>query len=168
VLDYESDVEILSTLLGAEFEVKFAGSGLFTNTLGGTVYTCCYPLGTAQFYMAYFNRVRQEYWTKVLFKMTGENSDQTIAAGHVLHVHAHNMEHGISIAATNVIYDPAESFSIKLPKKEVEGKTIRVLNAEAQWEVITPNVTFQGGVAEIQLKLALQPLQSAFITLQSN
>ena len=57
VLEYAEGVEILSTIKSAELEPKFPGSGLFTNAAGGTIYTTCYPLGTAQFYMAYFNRV---------------------------------------------------------------------------------------------------------------
>lgn len=167
VLEYEPGVEVLSTVKGAEFDVKFPGSGLFTNKLGGTIYTCCYPLGTAQFYMAYFNRVRQEYWTKVLFRMSAGNSDQTIAAGHVMHVHAHNIADGISVAATNVIYDTTEKFSIKLPKKDVKGKVIRMLGAQAKWKTIQPKVTVSGDIAEIHLELPLKPLQSVFLTIRS-
>jgi len=126
VLEFSEGVETLSTIKGAEFDVKFPGSGLFANEFGGTVYTTCYPLGTAQFYMAYFNRVRQEAWTKLLFKMGG--ADQTIACGHPFHVHAHNIADGISVAATNVIYDTSENVVIKLPAAEVEGKSFQTLD----------------------------------------
>jgi len=163
VLDYTPDTEVLSTIQGAAFDIKFPGSGLFTNELGGTVYTTCYPLGTAQFYMAYFNRVRQEYWSKILFKMGGRG--QTIAAGHPFHVHAHNINGGISIAATNVIYDTAENVVIQLPVADVEGKSFQVLD-NAQWINIQPKVEIASAVATLTFDLQVQTLESAFITIR--
>lgn len=165
-LDYTSAVERLSTIKGPEFEPKFPGSGLFTNRSGGVIYTCCYPLGSSQFYMAYFNRVRQEYWTKVLFRMTGEGGTQTIACGHPLHVHSHDIEGGISIAATNVIYDETDRFDLLLSTKAVEGMVIRALGEDATWNVIDPVVQIEGSTARIRMHWHLDPLQSLFLTLR--
>ena len=164
VLKYAPDVEILSTVKDAEFDNLFPGSGLFTNELGGTVYTTCYPLGTAQFYMAYFNRVRQEYWGKVLFKMAAGKGSQTIACGHPLHVHAHNIEGGISIAATNVIYDTTENIVIQLPSAEIAGRKFQTLE-RAQWVDIQPDVKIEGGVATLIFDLQVETLKTAFITI---
>ncbi|MDF7823689.1 hypothetical protein P4B35_06655 [Pontiellaceae bacterium B12227] len=163
VLEFSEGVETLSTIRSAEFDAKFPGSGLFFNELGGTVYTTCYPLGTGQFYMAYFNRVRQEYWSKVLFKMGGP--DQTIAMGHPFHVHAHNMEGGISIAATNVIYDTSENVVIQLPAAEIDGKSFQTLE-NAQWVDIQPEITHEEGVATLTFDLQVETLKSAFITIR--
>ena len=127
VLELVDSAEVLSTIKGAEFDIKFPGSALYTNQLGGTVYTTAYPLGTGQFYMAYFNRVRQEAWTKLLFKMGGRG--QSIACGHPFHVHAHNLkDRGISIACTNVIYDTAKNVVIKLPAADIDGKRFQALD----------------------------------------
>jgi len=166
VLDYTSGVERLSMIKGPEFEPKFPGSGLFTNRSGGVVYTCCYPLGSGQFYMAYFNRVRQEYWTKVLSRMSGKGGTQTIACGHPLHVHSHDIEGGVSIAATNVIYDATDQFDLLLPTEAVAGKVIRALGEDATWKVIHPSVQIEGDLARIQMNWCLRPLQSLFLTLR--
>lgn len=163
VLEFTDGVETLSTIRGAEFEEKFPGSGLFSNELGGTVYTTCYPLGTAQFYMAYFNRVRQEYWSKLLFKMDGRG--QTIAADHPFHVHAHNIEDGISVACTNVIYDTSENVIIQLPAADVEGKSYQVLK-DAQWIDVQPEVQVDGGIATLTFDLQVPTLKTAFITVR--
>ncbi|MCK4564486.1 MAG: hypothetical protein KAU94_07420 [Verrucomicrobia bacterium] len=160
VLDYAPGVETLSTIKGAEFDPKFPGSGLFANELGGTVYTTCYPLGTAQFYMAYFSRVRQEYWSKLLFKMGGRG--QTIACGHPMHVHAHNIERGISIAATNVVYDTAEQVVIQLPAEDIKGANFQTFK-NAQWVDIQPEVLIDDDVATVTFDLQIPPLETAFI-----
>jgi len=162
VLDYAEGTETLSTIKGAEFDIKFPGSGIFTNELGGTIYTTCYPLGTAQFYMAYFNRVRQEYWSKLLFKMGGRG--QTIASGHPMHVHAHNTKNGISIAATNVIYDTTRNVVIQLSASEVEGKTFQYLE-QTQWVGIFPEIAIEGDVAALTFDLQVPTLETAFITI---
>ena len=130
--------------------------------MGGTIYTTCYPLGTAQFYMAYFNRVRQEYWSKLLFKMGGRG--QTIASGHPMHVHAHNTKNGISIAATNVIYDTTRNVVIQLPASEVEGKTFQYLE-QTQWVGIFPEIAIEGDVAALTFDLQVPTLETAFITI---
>lgn len=167
-LEYAPEVEVLSTIQGAAFEPRFPGSGLFNNHLGGVIYTCGYPLGNAQFYMAYFNRVRQEYWTKVLFRMSGGQGTQTIASGHPLHVHAHDIEDGVSVAATNVSYDASEHFNLFLPAEAVEGKVIRALDENAKWKVLEPEVRIADGVARIPIDWPLQPLQSLVLTLRNN
>ncbi|MDQ8196262.1 hypothetical protein QEH59_17640 [Coraliomargarita sp. SDUM461004] len=163
VLHYAPGVETLSTIKNAQLDTLFPGSGLFTNTLGGTIYTTCYPLDTAQFYMAYFNRVRQEYWTKLLFKMGG--AEQTIACEHPLQVHAHNLQDGISIAATNVIYDTVKRLVIKLPSSDIAGKTFQVLK-KANWETIHPEISHSEDVATLQFDLEIPTLQTAFITIR--
>lgn len=163
VLEYIDGVEVLSTIKGAEFDEKFPGSGLFTNELGGTVYTTCYPLGTAQFYMAYFNRVRQEAWTKTLFKMGG--AGQTIACGHPFHVHAHNIGGGISVAATNVIYDTSENVTIKLPAADIEGKSFQTLETD-KWVDAQPEIQIDGDIATLTFDLQVPTLKTAFITIR--
>ncbi len=162
VLDYSGGTQILSTVKGAEFDDKFPGSGIFTNELGGTIYTTCYPLGTAQFYMAYFNRVRQEYWTKLLFKMGGRG--QTVACGHPFHVHAHDIEGGISVAATNILYDPSENVVLKLPAAEIEGKSFQTLE-DAKWIDIQPEISTEDGIATLAFDLQIQTLETALITI---
>jgi hypothetical protein len=163
VLKYAPEVETLSTIRGAEFEPKFPGSGLYTNELGGMVYTTCYPLGTAQFYMAYFNRVRQEYWSKLLFKMGGRN--QTICAGHPFHVHAHNVDGGISVAATNVIYDTAEQVVIQLPASDIKGRRFQTLK-QAQWIDIQPTIKLDNNVATLVFAIQVPTLETAFILIR--
>ena len=163
VLRYAPGVEQLSTIRGAEFEAKFPGSGLFTNALGGTVYTTCYPLGTAQFYMAYFNRVRREYWSRLLFRMGGRN--QTICVNHPCHVHAHNTERGISVAVTNVIYDTAEQVVLQLPAAEIQGRAFQTLQG-AQWIDIQPRIQRADGVATLVFDIQVPTLESAFILIR--
>lgn len=162
VLEFCEGVETLSTIKGAEFDKKFPGSGLYTNELGGTIYTTCYPLGTAQFYMAYFNRVRQEYWSKVLFKMSAGKGSQTIVSDHPFHVHAHNIEGGISIAATNVVYDTAEQVVIQLLAADIEGKRFQILK-EAEWKDILPTISINNEVANIVFNEKVPTLTTAFI-----
>lgn len=162
VLNYAPETEVLSTIKGAEFDDKFPGSGIFTNKLGGTIYTSCYPLGTAQFYMAYFNRVRQEYWTKLLFKMGGRG--QTVATGHPFHVHSHNIDGGISVAATNILYDTSENVVLKLPATDLDGRKFQTLE-DAKWIDIQPEVQTENGVATLTFDLQVETLKTAFITI---
>jgi len=163
VLVYAPETEVLSTITGAEFDPRFPGSGLFCNELGGMVYTTCYPLGTAQFYMAYFSRVRQEYWSKLLFKMGGRG--QTLACGHPFHVHAHTIAGGISIAATNVVYDTSENVVVQLPATDIEGKQFHVLE-EAKWIDIQPEVETENAIATLTFDLQVETLKTAFITIR--
>ncbi len=163
VFSYIPEAEVLSTIKGPELDSKFTGSALFQNELGGTIFTTCYPLGTAQFYMAWFNRVRQEFWTKLLFKMDGRG--QTVACGHPLHVHAHNIEGGISVAATNVVYDTAEQVVIKLPAADIAGKKFQTLEA-AQWVDIQPEIEVSDNVATLTFDLQVPTLKTAFITIR--
>lgn len=165
VLEFGDGVETLSTIKSAEFDPKFPGSGLYTNELGGTIYTTCYPLGTAQFYMAYFNRVRQEYWSKVLFRMAGGKGSQTIAAEHPFHVHAHDIEGGISIAATNVVYDTAEHLIIQLMESEITGKSFEILQDD-QWTSIQPEIETENGIATLRFNVQIPTLHSAFIVIR--
>jgi hypothetical protein len=111
--------------------------------------------------MAYFNRVRQEYWTKLLFKMGGPG--QTVACGHPFHVHAHNIDGGISIAATNVVYDTSKNVVIKLPASEIKGRTFQTLE-DAKWVNIQPGVETKDGVATLVFDLQIETLETAFIT----
>ncbi|VGO22905.1 hypothetical protein [Pontiella sulfatireligans] len=165
VLNYAEGTETLSTIKGAEFDAKFPGSGMYRNELGGTVYTTCYPLGNAQFYMAYFNRVRQEYWSKVLFNMSKGNGSQTIATGHPFHVHAHDLEGGISIACTNVIYDTSENVSLQVNAHEIEGKKFQTLE-NAAWVNIDPQIEIEGHVATLSFDLQVRTLETALIVMR--
>jgi len=163
-LTYVPEAQILSQLKKADLEIFSPASALYRNELGGSIHSSCYALGGGQFYMAYFNVVRQQYWTKLLFDMGGAETDQVIACGHPLHVHACNIEGGIFCAATNVIYDTTDSFRFKISAKAVEGRQCRMLNSNVEWELIKPEISIDGGIASIEFNLALAPLQSAFIT----
>lgn len=165
-IGYSEGVEVLSDIKKATLETVFPASGLFRNELGGCIFSSVYPLGTAQFYMAYFSVVRQDYWTKLLFKMGGASSSQVVAQGHVMHVHSHDIEGGIFVAATNVVYDKTETFTIKLAAADVAGKTIQMLNDDAVWETTEPVVSTEGDVASLTFDRALEPLQAAFITIR--
>jgi hypothetical protein len=114
--------------------------------------------------MANFNRVRQEYWTKLLFKIGG--TDQTIACDHPLHVHAHAIKDGLSIAATNVIYDTAERLVIMLPSADIAGKTFQVLD-NASWVAIQPEVSITENVATLIFDLQIPTLETAYITMRA-
>ncbi|QHI69124.1 hypothetical protein [Tichowtungia aerotolerans] len=163
VFEPAGNAEVLSTIKGAEFEIKFPGAQLFTNELGGTVFSTCYPLGTAQFYMAYFNRVRQEFWTQLLFKMSGQG--QTIACGHPFHVHAHDIKDGISVACTNVIYDTSKNVVIKLPAAEIDGKSFQTLE-KATWVDVQPQVEIEDDIATLTFDIQVPTLKSAFIVIR--
>lgn len=162
---YCAAVDVLSTIKDASLSPQFPGSGIYRNELGGWIHTSCYTLGGDQFYMAYFNRVRQEYWANVLFRMSGKGSCQSIASGHPLHVHAHDIEGGISVAVTNVIYDPTAEFELWFPVEAVEGKVVRVLNEVAEWLVIEPIIDVAGYLARIKIDWRLAPLESLVVTL---
>ncbi len=164
-LTYADGVQVISQLKNADLKTMSAASGIYKNELGGTVYSCCYPLEGAQFYMAYFNVVRQQYWTKILFQMSGASGDQVIACGHPLHVHSHNIEAGVFCAMTNVIYDTTDKFSLKLSANAVAGKSFHWLNDDAEWELIEPKVLVDNGMVELVFELELAPLESAFITI---
>lgn len=164
-LALSAGVEILSRIKDATLVSQFPGSALFENRLGGVIYSCCYPLGGDQFYMAYFNRVRQEYWTKLLLRMSGQGGRQTIASGHPVHVHSHDIEGGVSVAVTNVIYDPTEQFFLWLQSDAVEGKVIRVLNEKAEWAVIEPSIKIIQDAACIEINRVLRPLQRLVLTI---
>ena len=166
-IDYNEGIEVLSDITDADLNALFTGSALFRNELGGCVYSCVYPLGTAQFYMAYFSVVRQQYWTKVLFEMGGAASKQVVAQDHVMHVHSHDLKDGVFVAATNVVYDTTEVVNIGLTTSEVEGKTFSVLDlATAEWQEAQPEVSVENGMASLKFEVALQPLESLFLVIR--
>jgi hypothetical protein len=163
VLRYAPGVEVLSTIKNADLDDLFPASGFYVNELGGKIASICYPLGTAQFYMGYFNVVRQRFWSKLLFKLCDGPATPVIASGHVLQIHAHEVPDGLFCAVSNVIYDVAEQFSLSLSKESVVGKTVHFLNADAEWEVISPEIIVEGEHATIYLNIRLLPLESAFL-----
>jgi hypothetical protein len=166
-IGYAPGVRILSTIRNAFLAPLFPASGIFENDLGGRIFTSVYPLGGAQFYMAYFSVVRQQYWTKVLFEMGGPRNRQVVAAGHPLHVHSHDLEDGIFVAVTNVIYDPVQRFDLIVDASVLEGRNFEYLDAHGTWHGLSPHVECNGNVATVSLDLKLKPLESAFITLRS-
>ena len=165
-LSYAPETEVLSVIRKANLEALFPGAGLFRNKLGGSIFSCAYPLGTAQFYMAYFNVVRQAFWTKLLFRMGGPASGQVVVQGHPFHVHAHDLDEGIFIAATNVIYDTAERFSLLVADASVEGRTVYQLGPEHQWKAIHPAVSSDAGVTRLDVATSVPPLESAFFLIK--
>lgn len=162
-IHFGSGVEALSTIKDAELNDLFPGSGLFLNELGGTIFSSVYPLGTAQFYMAYFNKVRQQFWSKLLFKMGGHESNQVVAEEHPMHVHSHDLDDGVFIAATNVIYDKTSCFSIRIAKSALVGRSVQVLNSQQEWEPVSPPIQVEEGIACLSFQHELDPLQSAYI-----
>ena len=166
-LTYAPDARVLSDIKNADLETLFDGSALYENKLGGRIFTSVYPVSGAQFYMAFFNVVRQEFWTRLLFAMGGSASSQVIAKGHPLHVHAHAIEDGLFVAATNIIYDVTDTFTIMLPAQQVQGRIYHRLTEGAEWEEETPLVTVENDVAFLKFTQALKPLQTAFITMRS-
>jgi hypothetical protein len=163
---YSEGVNVLSQIKDADLNTLFPGSGIFQNELGGRIFTSVYPLGGAQFYMAYFSVVRQEYWTKVLFDLGGEGTSQVIAQGHPLNVHSHDIDGGVFVAVTNIIYDTTDGFSVQLDKSVLEGRDVQILDGDNQWTKASVNVTNEGSIATLQFSSKLKPLESAFITIK--
>lgn len=165
-IEYSNGIEVLSTIKDADLNDLFAGSGLYENELGGTVFSCVYPLGTAQFYMAFFNRVRQQFWSSLLFRMGGKRSNQVVAEGHPMHVHAHDLDDGIFIAATNVIYDRTSSFSILIAGKSIEGRCVQILDSNQEWQDISVAAQLEDGIARLSIQHELDPLESAYFLIR--
>jgi hypothetical protein len=163
-LSCASDAQILSELKTADLESFAPASALYRNELGGCIYSSCYILGGAQFYMAYFNIVRQQYWTKLLFEMGGAETEQVVVCDHPLHLHAGAIDGGVFCSVTNIIYDTTEGFTLKLAADTIKGKQCRMLNSKAEWELVRIQVSLEDGIASVEFKVELAPLQSAFIT----
>lgn len=162
-IDYDEGARILSDIKTADLKTLFPATALYENELGGRVFSHVYPLATGQFYMAYFNVVRQAFWTKVLFVMGGAESKQVIAEEHPLHVHAVNLEHGFFVAATNVIYDKTESFSLRMAEGMLADHRPQVLKASGEWEPLEPVKEVEEGIVRLHFKMKLDPLESAMV-----
>lgn len=170
LLEYSPEVHVISSLKNATGDTMAPASGIFENSLGGRIYTTCYPLGGSQFYMAYFNRVRQEYWTKLLFQMSPRNGHQTIACEHPFHLHAHDLKEGILIGASNVIYDTSESFVLKLPFADIKGRSFHVMQPAQSsdengmiWAQVEPVIEVADQVATLTFDYQVRVLDFIFI-----
>jgi hypothetical protein len=82
-----------------------------------------------------------------------------------MHVHAHDIEGGISIAATNVVYDTAEHIVIRLAASDIAGKRFQILES-AQWKDIQPQIGIEQDVATLTFHCQVQTLKTAFITIR--
>lgn len=162
---YLSGARLLSTILNGSLEALFPASAIYENQWGGRIFSSVYPLGRRQFYMAYFNRVRQQYWTRLLFQLAGPGSRMLVASGHPLQVHAHDLDNGLFVAVSNVIYDPVDGFDLRMHESALRGRQFRVLESDGSWRPFSPEVDCRQGVATVSIKLHLHPLQSAFLTL---
>jgi hypothetical protein len=113
--------------------------------------------------MAYFNRLRQEFFLNLLAMLHRGASGVTIASGHPLQVHAHDLRKGILIGVTNVIYDTAERWSLHLPTAEIAGRSWRSLDQHGRWQDLPVTVHARGPLAEVEIRQPLPVLQTAFI-----
>lgn len=164
-IHYLPGARILSTVRKASLESLFPASAIFENEWGGRIFSSVYPLGTRQFYMAYFNVVRQQYWTQVLFELAGPGNRQVIASGHPLHVHSHDIEDGLFVSVSNVIYDPVERFKLHMDESVPQGRKFGILNPDGSWRALKPEIACNEGVATVFFEVRLGPLESAFLTL---
>ena len=163
LLDCAPGARVASTLLRGDLSPLAPASVVFENRLGGRVFTACHPLGGAQFYMAYFNRLRQEFFLNLLAMLHRGASGVTIASGHPLQVHAHDLRKGLLIGVTNVIYDTAERWSLHLPVAEITGRSWRHLDRHGRWQELPVSLHANGPLAEIEIRQPLPVLQTAFI-----
>lgn len=163
---YDEAVQVLSDIKSADLEPLFPASGIYRNELGGTVFTQVYPLGTGQFYMAYFSVIRQAFWRKVLFELGGDSSDQVIAHGHPLFVHALDLENGFFVAVTNVIYDKTDVITLQVSKKSFAGRDVYLLNPDGNWEKVAPKEEDLGSFVNLVFEMCLNPLESANFIIQ--
>ena len=157
---------MLSTILKADLTPCFPGCVLFQNDLGGRIFSASYPLGKAQFYMAYFNVVRQQFFTKLLIAMAHPDSDITVASGHPLQLHAVNLPQGIFCGLTNVSYDTASRFTLQLPAQQLQGKSFRVLDETGAWQKRQPVIRLDGAFATVELSETLPPLHTLFLVVE--
>lgn len=175
VLQFAPTARILSMLKQADLSDCFPGAGLFRNARGGRILSLCYPLGKAQFYMAYFNRLRQHFWTRLLMELGGANATVTIAADHPLQLHALDLmppARGLLCGLTNVIYDPATQYTLHLPARDFQNRRCQALTSAdpaGRWQAITPHSEpspFHAGYTALTLTTPLAPLETLYLRIE--
>ena len=154
-----SGAEVRSVIKNGNLDPLFPGSLVYKNNSGGTVFTTAYPFTEgAQFFMAYFNVVRQRFFKDLLFAATDQEECIAIADEHPVQLHALKTNRGLLCALTNVTYDVAESVVLNLRPSQVSRRNISMLSKDGCWNAATPRIELTNGIARIYVEEPLLPL----------
>lgn len=157
-------VSVLSTIRKGDGSTLFPGSILYANVKGGRIFSTAYPFnGARQFFMAYFNRVRQKMVQDLLFEMSGPRTAMTTVSGHMLHLHAVDIPGGIICGVSNVSYDEARRFELSLPASHLRNRRLRILNENGTWKQESFPVKTKEKKSTIMCKKLLKPLDFLFL-----
>ncbi|MDD4816699.1 MAG: hypothetical protein PHI85_01860 [Victivallaceae bacterium] len=125
----EKTAESVSRIHRFDGSVLAPGMVLYKNRLGGKVAAMAYPVGGAQFFMAYFSVFRQEFMLEVFKRLSPE--DVVCALGAPLLAYLVRSGRGWFAGVVNPCLDPAEGVSLLLPSGVV-GR-VRRAGADGVW-----------------------------------
>lgn len=154
---------IRSTIHSPLYAVICPGTIDFENSYGGRVISFCYPLGSAQFYMGYFNVFRARFLQRLLTE-TGRQWPWAMAENG-LRCQRMRVDEGTLFAILNPTDDLHEQVSFHVSRdgarNAVGSESWRYLKDDGQWQQITPRAEQEEYGIRYTFAVSLAALDSA-------
>ena len=163
VMNIADDVQIRTEIKRFCGKTLCAGLGVFHNSAGGKIAVIAYPFdGQKQFFMGYFNIYRQILMQNLFMEFCGSN-DIAMATPHPMHVYRNEISAGTLFSVFNIIPDPAEKVSLRLPVKESNLLNFKLLTKTGQWQEISPNIVSEEQSLLLEFDTELKYLEGCFL-----
>lgn len=140
----------------------WAAATLFRNNLGGQVVCLTYPInGAAQFFMAFFNVYRKEFFQRLIYELSPKGELACIA-NHPVQAYRTPTKDGELLAVINPTDDLVEHVTWRIPLGAFTGGGWSVLGDDGLWVEIQPERTDGGLWTELLFTIAIPPLYGRF------
>ncbi len=135
----EAAIEVLSDIRDAEHHVLWPATWLYPTPQGGRVLATTYPVeGSSQFFMAYFNTFRRQFWQRVLLKLN--QGGKLLMGPDGTRVYRHNIQGGSFIAVLNPTLDSRQGYTLRAEPEAFAGGSWQYLDHDGQWRPASPSI----------------------------
>ena len=158
-----AEASIRTDIRRADHHVVCPGLVVHHNRLGGRVAALAYPLGTENFFMAFFNIFRMRLLHDLLFELAPDAPLAAAEPGPV-HVYRAPTEAGLLLAVLNPTHDRIERPTLRLgPLPDTAEGQVAQLGADGGWAPAAIEQRQSGRQHHWSVKTPIDPLDALFL-----
>lgn len=166
LLSFKPDrgAQICSWICSPIHERLSPGAVRFRNQAGGQVVSLAYPFDSeSDFFMSFFNIFRRIMLQRAVLEI-GPQANLAVAEEHPMHLYRMQAsQQGVLLAAFNVVADRAKRVVLRLPKGQIDYRSLLLLDEDGKWRPAEVQVKANEKTEKIIVNRPIEPLEGLFL-----
>lgn len=133
----DAPVKVLSDIRTPDHHILWPATWQCPTPQGGLVVATTYPIESgSQFFMAYFNTFRRQFWQNVLLDLN--RGGKLLMGPDGTRVYRHSVQDGSFIAVLNPTLDTRKGYTLRAEPNAFAGGSWQYLDDNGHWQPFTP------------------------------